>query len=169
MDEIETESSVFLKAMMFDIARIEKRILDTMPPDLAKALNASLKAKELWSKLTPIAQRDFTTWVVSAKQPETRARRIRRTVEELLEGKKRPCCYSTVPLGLYTALNKTVKGKAQWKELTPDQRRDFSDWIEAGKDRVMQKERVEKVAAALTAGKNLMAIAKVLKQNPLEA
>ncbi len=127
--------------------------MDKMPPDLTKALKASPKTKALWDTLTPIARRDFTTWIESAKQPETRARRVRRTCEELLEGKKRPCCYSAVPLGLYTALNKTTKGKTRWKELTPDQRRDFSDWIDAGKDAKEKKQRVEQVAATLTAGK----------------
>lgn len=36
-------------------------------------------------------------WVISAKQPSTRARRIDRTIEELLEGKRRPCCWGGCP------------------------------------------------------------------------
>jgi len=50
----------------------------TMPPDLRKALAATPGAKAVWSDLTPIARRDFLSWVAAAKQPETRRRRIER-------------------------------------------------------------------------------------------
>jgi len=63
-----------------------------MPSDLWVALTASDKAKTLWKNLTPIGRTDWIRWIVSAKQPETRARRITRTVEQLSEGKRRPCC-----------------------------------------------------------------------------
>jgi hypothetical protein len=63
-----------------------------MPSDLRVALAASDKAKTLWKDLTPISRTDWIRWVVSARKPETRARRIRRTVEQLSEGKRRPCC-----------------------------------------------------------------------------
>ena len=64
----------------------------TVPPDLRVAFTASLKAKTLWKDLTPIGRRDFVRWIDSAKTPETRARRVRRTVEQLSSGKRRPCC-----------------------------------------------------------------------------
>jgi hypothetical protein len=47
----------------------------------------------LWEDLTPLARNEFICWVEDAKQPKTRQRRIRRTSEELLEGKRRPCCW----------------------------------------------------------------------------
>jgi hypothetical protein len=64
----------------------------TMPADLRDALTASDRANTLWKDLTPIGRTDWIHWIVSAKQSETRARRIRRTVEQLSEGKRRPCC-----------------------------------------------------------------------------
>jgi hypothetical protein len=73
-------------------AILEPESEPTMPGDLRVALNASDKAKTLWKDLTPIGRTDWIRWVESAKQPETRARRIRRTVEQLSEGKRRPCC-----------------------------------------------------------------------------
>jgi len=63
-----------------------------VPPDLRVAFAASHKAKTLWKDLTTVGHRDFIRWIDGAKTPETRARRIRRTVEQLAEGKRRPCC-----------------------------------------------------------------------------
>jgi Bacteriocin-protection, YdeI or OmpD-Associated/Domain of unknown function (DUF1905) len=74
------------------LAILEPEPEPVMPSDLRVALSASDKAKTLWKDLTPIGRTDWIRWVVSAKQPETRGRRIRRTVEQLSEGKRRPCC-----------------------------------------------------------------------------
>jgi hypothetical protein len=64
-----------------------------MPVDLRKALAADAKVLALWEDITPLARNEFICWVENAKQIETRSRRIRRTCEELLEGKRRPCCW----------------------------------------------------------------------------
>jgi Bacteriocin-protection, YdeI or OmpD-Associated/Domain of unknown function (DUF1905) len=64
----------------------------TVPADLRDALNASDKATSLWKDLAPLGRRDYVRWIESAKTAGTRARRITRTVEQLAEGKRRPCC-----------------------------------------------------------------------------
>lgn len=64
----------------------------TVPVDLRKALNASYEAKTLWTDLTSDGRRIWIRWIESAKKPETRARRVTRTVEQLSSGKRRPCC-----------------------------------------------------------------------------
>jgi hypothetical protein len=65
-----------------------------VPADLRRALAAaSKKAKDVWSDITPIARRDWIAWIVSAKQAETRARRIRNACDMLANGKRRPCCF----------------------------------------------------------------------------
>ena len=43
--------------------------------------------------VTPLGRNEFLCWVEDAKQDTTRERRIRRTQEELEEGKRRPCCW----------------------------------------------------------------------------
>lgn len=48
---------------------------------------------ELWEKCTPLGRNEFICWVEDAKQAKTRARRIRRTCEELEDGRRRPCCW----------------------------------------------------------------------------
>lgn len=64
-----------------------------MPADLKKALLADRKVLAAWENITPLARNEFICWVISAKQIETRQRRIKRTCEELKEGKRRPCCW----------------------------------------------------------------------------
>jgi hypothetical protein len=62
--------------------------------DLQAALRADPAALALWERLSPIGRNEFICWVEDAKQAPTRERRIRRTTEELFEGKKRPCCWA---------------------------------------------------------------------------
>ena len=65
-----------------------------VPADLRKALaTAAPKAQALWSDITPIARRDWIQWITSAKQSETRARRITNACSMLAKGKRRVCCF----------------------------------------------------------------------------
>jgi hypothetical protein len=75
------------------IAPVAEEPEPRVPTDLRKALAAAPKVRELWSDITPIARRDWIHWIVSAKQAETRARRIRNACSMLAAGKRRPCCF----------------------------------------------------------------------------
>src|SRR5947208_15186246 len=77
-----------------------------VPTDLGKALAATPTAKVQWNDLTPIARRDFITWIDSAKQPETRRRRSEKACSMLAAGKRRPCCYSTASSNVHKALDR---------------------------------------------------------------
>lgn len=68
-------------------------VVHDLPSDLQAELIASGAAREAWLDITPLARNEFICWVEDAKQETTRARRIRRTQEELEEGKRRPCCW----------------------------------------------------------------------------
>jgi uncharacterized protein YdeI (YjbR/CyaY-like superfamily) len=124
-----------------------------VPADLRRALAATAKAKAQWSDLTPIARRDFISWIDSAKQPETRKRRIEKACSMLTAGKRRPCCYSIVSFNLYTALAATPKAKTQWSDLSPIERRDFINWMDSAKQPEAHRRRTEKACAMLAAGK----------------
>ena len=124
-----------------------------VPTDLRKVLAASARAKAQWSDLTPIARRDFISWIESAKQPETRKRRVESIPSRLASGKRRPCCYALVPMNLYKAIGSLPKAKAQWKDLTANERRDFVDWIDSAKESDMRTQRIEKVCVMLLSGK----------------
>src|SRR6266850_1564666 len=124
-----------------------------VPTDLRKALAATPTAKAQWRDLTPIARRDFVSWIDSAKQPETRKRRIERASSMLAAGKRRPCCYSIVSLDLHKALAATPMAKAQWSDLTSIERRDFISWMDSAKEPETHRRRIEKACAILAAGK----------------
>jgi len=124
-----------------------------LPTDLRQALAAISMAKAQWRDLTPIARRDFISWIESAKQPETRRRRIEKACSMLAAGKRRPCCYSIVSFNLFTALAATPMAKAQWSDLTPIERRDFISWMDSAKEPEAHRRRIEKACVTLAAGK----------------
>ena len=64
----------------------------TVPADLRTALAGAVKAA-LWEEITPIARRDWIHWITSAKQAETRTRRVKNACSMLAAGKRRPCCF----------------------------------------------------------------------------
>ena len=77
-----------------DIGLAAVELEPTVPADLRKALAAAApKARKLWSDITPNARRDWIHWITSAKQEETRARRIKNACSMLAAGKRRVCCF----------------------------------------------------------------------------
>jgi len=124
-----------------------------LPTDLRTALATNPAANARWKDLTPIARRDFISWLDAAKQSETRERRIEKACSMLIAGKRRPCCYSIVSFNLFTALAATPKAKAQWSDLTPVERRDLISWMDSAKEPEAHKRRIEKACSMLAAGK----------------
>lgn len=73
-------------------------VVHNLPDDLHDALaDSSLVVQEAWEDITPLARNEFICWVISPKKPETRTRRIKRTIEELAAGERRPCCWPGCP------------------------------------------------------------------------
>lgn len=80
------------EVVTLDIAPAAEQPEPAVPSDLRKAL-ATPKARALWSDITPTARRDWIHWITSARQPETRARRIKNACSMLAAGKRRVCCF----------------------------------------------------------------------------
>lgn len=68
-------------------------VVHNLPSDLREALSTNPEATEAWKGITPLARNEFICWVEDAKRESTRERRIRRTLEELEQGQRRPCCW----------------------------------------------------------------------------
>ena len=68
-------------------------VVHELPGDLREALLSNETALHAWGDITPLARNEFICWVEDAKRAPTRERRIRRTLEELEEGQRRPCCW----------------------------------------------------------------------------
>ncbi|HSE60730.1 MAG TPA: YdeI/OmpD-associated family protein [Candidatus Saccharimonadales bacterium] len=90
--------------------KVSEGTVHRMPADLRKALVADAKVLALWEDITPLARNEFICWVENAKMIDTRARRITRTCEELLEGKRRPCCW----VGCIHRPDKAMSPSVQW-------------------------------------------------------
>ena len=84
-------------------------LVHELPSDLIEALSATKKITGYWENLTPIGRNEFICWVEDAKREATRARRIRRTIEELLDGQKRPCCWPG-------CIHRTDKQPGKWQQ-----------------------------------------------------
>lgn len=81
-------------AVTLEIAPAAKEPEPEVPADLRKALaTANPNARALWSGITTNARRDWIHWITSAKQEETRARRIKNACSMLAAGKRRVCCF----------------------------------------------------------------------------
>jgi uncharacterized protein YdeI (YjbR/CyaY-like superfamily) len=59
------------------------------PEDLRAALDAEPKAAATFDGFPPSCRREYVEWVVEAKRPETRSKRIAQAVEWMAEGKRR--------------------------------------------------------------------------------
>lgn len=72
---------------------ISSGVVHRVPEDLRKALISTPAALAAWEDITPLARNEWICWITSVKKPETRKHHIERTCAELLEGKRRPCCW----------------------------------------------------------------------------
>lgn len=81
-----------------------------LPTDMRKALAANPKALTAWRDITPLARNEWICWTITVKRPETRKTHIGRTVAELTEGKRRPCCW----MGCIHRTDKPVSPSVQW-------------------------------------------------------
>lgn len=76
-----------------DKIAIATGVVHEVPADLRKALISDESALERWEDLTPLARNEWICWVTYTKKPETRKNHIERTITELLQGIRRPCCW----------------------------------------------------------------------------
>ena len=76
---------------------IKSGVVHDLPNDLEEVLRSNTEVLEKWNNLTPLARNEWICWVITVKKVETRENHIKRVYEELLEGKRRPCCWPGCP------------------------------------------------------------------------
>ena len=81
-----------------------------LPDDMRKALSAKPKSLAAWQNITPLARNEWICWVITVKQAATRADHVKRTVTELAEGKRRPCCW----IGCVHRTDKELSQAQKW-------------------------------------------------------
>ena len=68
-------------------------VVHKVPKDLRAAFAADALVLAAWVDLTPLARNEWICWIEVAKKQETRTRKIARIRSDLLDGKRRPCCW----------------------------------------------------------------------------
>lgn len=81
-----------------------------MPSDMLKALVSDRAAAGVWEDLTPLARNEWICWVTFVKKDETRKEHIERMVDQLKEGKRRPCCWIGCIHRADKAISPSVRG-----------------------------------------------------------
>ena len=73
--------------------KISNGVVHKVPKDLRAAFATDPKVLDVWEGLTPLARNEWICWVTFVKKEETRKEHIKRTISELKEGMRRPCCW----------------------------------------------------------------------------
>lgn len=81
------------ESVSVEITRVDDEPEARVPADFRKALAADPIVRAMWSDITPLARRDWVLWVTSAKQGETRKRRVEVACSKLASGMRRVCCF----------------------------------------------------------------------------
>ena len=92
------------------IKEISGGVVHELPADLRKALLADGSALERWEDLTPLARNEWICWTITVKQAETRKNHVKRTITELKQGKRRPCCW----IGCIHRTDKAISPSVKW-------------------------------------------------------
>jgi hypothetical protein len=71
-------------------ARSFEKRLSVLPEELAHLFGKHKKAKEFFSSLPSVNQKEYVTWIEGAKRADTKQRRLEAVLEKLLSGKKNP-------------------------------------------------------------------------------
>lgn len=90
--------------------KISNGVVHELPDELRRAIVASPEARAAWEDITPLARNEWICWTVTVKQQKTRDEHIKRTVKELAEGKRRPCCW----MGCIHRTDKSMSPTQKW-------------------------------------------------------
>lgn len=99
--------------VVVEITRVGEEPETRMPMELCKALRVAPRAQASWADITPMARQNWILWITTAKQPETRTRRIENACDMLASGKRRVCCFP----GLTWLTRDHVKPSGTWLPL----------------------------------------------------
>ena len=89
---------------------ISNGVVHKVPVDLREALTSDSKALKVWEDLTPLARNEWICWITFVKKDVTRKEHVTRTISELKEGVRRPCCW----LGCIHRKDKPISPSVQY-------------------------------------------------------
>mgnify|MGYP003327726071 FL=1 len=91
LDQIPNRNRTFVefKAANIKIDDFEKRLI-ALPIELDKLFAAHEEAREFFTSLSILHQKEYLSWIQGAKKEETKQKRLDETIEKLLAGKQNP-------------------------------------------------------------------------------
>ena len=91
LDQIPNRNRTFVefKAANIKVDDFEKRLI-ALPIELDKLFGAHEEAREFFISLSILNQKEYLSWIQSAKKEETKQKRLESTLEKLLAGKNSP-------------------------------------------------------------------------------
>lgn len=92
------------------MTKISSGTVHKLPPDLQKAFTSNKAVLTAWEDLTPLARNEWICWITFVKKEKTRKEHVKRTINELKEGKRRPCCWLGCIHRKDKALSPSVQG-----------------------------------------------------------
>ena len=69
----------------------------SVPDELRAILDSDQALLAKWDALTDLGRNEWICWMTSPKKQETRDAHLARLQEDVLGGKKRPCCWPGCP------------------------------------------------------------------------
>lgn len=72
-------------------------VVHKLPSDLRAKLASDKTALAKWESLTPLSRNEWICWIEYVKKEETRHEHVERTITELKDGMRRPCCWLGCP------------------------------------------------------------------------
>lgn len=77
--------------------KVATGVVHGVPGDVREALVNAPESLAAWNSLTPLARNEWICWIISVKKAETRVQHIARARDDLVKGKRRPCCWAGCP------------------------------------------------------------------------
>jgi uncharacterized protein YdeI (YjbR/CyaY-like superfamily) len=74
--------------------KVSSGTVHKIPLAFKRVISSSKKALKEWEDITPLARNEFICWIEDAKKDETRIHRIEKAHNDLIQGKRRPCCWA---------------------------------------------------------------------------
>lgn len=89
--------------------QISDGLFHKLPKDMKEALQSSATALAVWESISPIARNEWICWTITVKLQKTRNEHITRMLNDLPNGKRRPCCW-------VGCLHRTDKAPSAWAQ-----------------------------------------------------
>ena len=91
LDQIPNRNRTFVEFKSSDVKvdDFEKRLI-ALPIELDKLFGAQEEAREFFTSLSILNQKEYLSWIQGAKKEETKQKRLEATLEKLLAGKNNP-------------------------------------------------------------------------------